>query len=256
MRWTSRGAHVVLQLRAAALTNNRWNAFWRKISLYGVKIEADCAWRLGALAFAPDTMGRFCKNRGGEFPRKAPRWRTSSDTRGATIRVAEPLAASPTRLIILYIIWESHPGGAPRGREFTAEAKAPRKAATATRGGLHNKRTDREAAMRQFMMSLTALATFGAKAATAQAEVLHGGPTQKGNQCFKYSPGNEKDGTFGIWGACPQTAGVRTSSRPLPARTAAPPRLLPPPGPDRQLQARDGMRYGSPSPAASNVGLG
>src|SRR6516162_10813067 len=42
MRWTSRGAHVVLQLRAAALTNSRWNAFWRKISLYGVVIEADC----------------------------------------------------------------------------------------------------------------------------------------------------------------------------------------------------------------------
>ena len=40
MRWTSRGAHVVLQLRAAALTNNRWNAFWRKISLHGVMIEA------------------------------------------------------------------------------------------------------------------------------------------------------------------------------------------------------------------------
>ena len=41
MRWTSRGAHVVLQHRAAALTLNRWNAFWRKISLYGVMIEAD-----------------------------------------------------------------------------------------------------------------------------------------------------------------------------------------------------------------------
>ena len=26
MRWTSRGAHVVLQLRAPALTLNRWNA--------------------------------------------------------------------------------------------------------------------------------------------------------------------------------------------------------------------------------------
>ena len=43
MRWTTRGAHVVLQLSAAALTKDRWNAFWRKISLYGVKIEADCA---------------------------------------------------------------------------------------------------------------------------------------------------------------------------------------------------------------------
>jgi hypothetical protein len=41
MRWTSRGAHIVLQLRAAALTLNRWNAFSRKISLYGVMIEAD-----------------------------------------------------------------------------------------------------------------------------------------------------------------------------------------------------------------------
>src|ERR1700745_557078 len=40
MRWTPRGAHVVLQLRAAAPTLNRWNAFWRKISLYGVMIEA------------------------------------------------------------------------------------------------------------------------------------------------------------------------------------------------------------------------
>jgi hypothetical protein len=29
--------------QAAALTNNRWNTFWRKISMYGVKIEADCA---------------------------------------------------------------------------------------------------------------------------------------------------------------------------------------------------------------------
>ena len=42
-RWTSRGARLVLKHRAAALTSNRWNAFWRKISLYGVKIEADCA---------------------------------------------------------------------------------------------------------------------------------------------------------------------------------------------------------------------
>jgi hypothetical protein len=30
-------------IRGAALTNNRWNAFWRKISLYGVVIEAVCA---------------------------------------------------------------------------------------------------------------------------------------------------------------------------------------------------------------------
>jgi hypothetical protein len=40
-----RMAQTTLQLRAATLTNNRWNAFWRKISLYGVKIEADRAAR-------------------------------------------------------------------------------------------------------------------------------------------------------------------------------------------------------------------
>jgi len=38
MRWTSRGAHIVLQLRAAALTDGRWNAFWRKLSMYGLRI--------------------------------------------------------------------------------------------------------------------------------------------------------------------------------------------------------------------------
>jgi hypothetical protein len=96
--------------------------------------------------------------------------------------------------------------------------------------------------MRQFMMTMTALAAFTAIVATAQAEILHGGPTQNGNQCFKYSPGSDKDGRFGTWGACSQAADVRTASGPLPARTAAPPRLLPPPGPDRQLDGRDGAR--------------
>jgi hypothetical protein len=94
--------------------------------------------------------------------------------------------------------------------------------------------------MRQFMMTVTALAVFGAMVATAQAEILQGAPAQNGNQCFKYSPGNDKDGRFGTWGACPETAGVRASSRPLPARTAGAPHLLPPRGPDRQLDGRDG----------------
>jgi hypothetical protein len=98
--------------------------------------------------------------------------------------------------------------------------------------------------MRQFMMTVTALAAFGAMVATAQAEIVHGGPMQNGKQCFKYSPGNATDGRFGTWGACAQTAGARTASRPLPARTAAPPRLLPPRGPDRELDGRDGMAVG------------
>jgi hypothetical protein len=80
--------------------------------------------------------------------------------------------------------------------------------------------------MRRLMMTMTALVAFGAMA-TAQAEVLQGGPVKNGNQCFKYSAGNDKDGRFGTWGACPQAASVRPS---------AAPRLLPSDlrGPDRQ----------------------
>lgn len=88
--------------------------------------------------------------------------------------------------------------------------------------------------MRQFMMTVMALTAFGAMVAASQAEILHGGPTQNGNQCFKYSPGNDKDGRFGAWRACPQTAVQR----------AAAPARLPPQesrGPDRQLDGRDGM---------------
>ena len=85
--------------------------------------------------------------------------------------------------------------------------------------------------MRGFMMTVTTLAAFGAMVATAQAEINHGAPVQNGNQCFKYSSGNDKDGRFGYWGACPQAASTRTTA---PAR-------LPPPdsrGPDRQLEGR------------------
>ena len=67
--------------------------------------------------------------------------------------------------------------------------------------------------MRQFMMTVTALTAFGALVATAQAEILNGAPMRNGNQCFKYSPGNSKDGRFGSWGACPQAAGTPRSTR-------------------------------------------
>jgi hypothetical protein len=67
--------------------------------------------------------------------------------------------------------------------------------------------------MRQLMITVTALTAFGALVAAAQAESLHGGPMQNGNQCFKYSPGNSKDGRFGSWGACPQAAASPRSTR-------------------------------------------
>jgi hypothetical protein len=88
--------------------------------------------------------------------------------------------------------------------------------------------------MRQFMMTVMALVAFGAVAATAEAEILHGGPMKNGSQCFKYSAGNDKDGRFGTWGACPKEASVRP---------AAAPRLLPSDlskGPDRQAPAVHG----------------
>ena len=65
--------------------------------------------------------------------------------------------------------------------------------------------------MRQFMMMTTAVAAFGAMVATSQAEDLQGGPKENGNQCFKYSPGNGKDGRFGSWGACPQAASTQAA---------------------------------------------
>ena len=82
--------------------------------------------------------------------------------------------------------------------------------------------------MRQFMVAVTAVAAFGAMVAAAQAEILHGGPLKNGNQCFKYSSGNDKDGRFGAWGACPQSASAKPSVAPrlLPSDLAR--------GPDRQ----------------------
>jgi hypothetical protein len=95
--------------------------------------------------------------------------------------------------------------------------------------------------MRQFMMTM-AVATFGLWRPQHKLRASMEGRRRTANQCFKYSPGNDKDGRFGTWGACPQMAGARTASRSLPARTAAPPRPLPPAGPDRQREARDGVR--------------
>jgi hypothetical protein len=61
--------------------------------------------------------------------------------------------------------------------------------------------------MRQLMMTVTALVAFGALGATAQTELLHGGPVKNGNQCFKYSFGSDKDGRFGTWAPlCKQRA--------------------------------------------------
>jgi hypothetical protein len=67
--------------------------------------------------------------------------------------------------------------------------------------------------MRQFMLTVTALTAFGAMVATAQAENLQGAPMKNGNQCFRYSTGADaKDGRFGSWAACPQSASTSAAT--------------------------------------------
>jgi len=56
---------------------------------------------------------------------------------------------------------------------------------------------------------------FGAMlvSAPAVADDLHGGPAKNGTQCFKMSPGNDREQRFGSWGACPQTASKPATQR-------------------------------------------
>jgi hypothetical protein len=70
----------------------------------------------------------------------------------------------------------------------------------------------RETTMRQFTLSIVALAAFGVMLTSAQADSLNGAPLQKGNQCFKFA-GGERDSRWGYWGDCPQTASVAVAPR-------------------------------------------
>ncbi len=67
------------------------------------------------------------------------------------------------------------------------------------------------------MQKLTFAATmiaFGALLASvpARADVSAGGPNHKGGQCFTHSQSMERDGRFGFWGTCPQTASTPVAS--------------------------------------------
>jgi hypothetical protein len=83
----------------------------------------------------------------------------------------------------------------------------------------------REKMMRKFTISAAAITTFAALVGTVPALADHngGGPTRNAsNQCFNYSTGSSKDGTFGYWGACPQTASAAAAAsfKPRARRTA------------------------------------
>ncbi|HMA70118.1 MAG TPA: hypothetical protein VKP67_01305 [Xanthobacteraceae bacterium] len=68
---------------------------------------------------------------------------------------------------------------------------------------------------------VAATIAFGAMLGSAQAEILGGAPNKNGNQCFKYSSGNERDGRFGSWGACPQAASTPATQQQQRARRPA-----------------------------------
>jgi hypothetical protein len=69
--------------------------------------------------------------------------------------------------------------------------------------------------MRQFTISAAAATVFVAllASAPARADSLGGASAQNGKQCFSYSVGQQRDGRFGYWGACPQTASVAVAPR-------------------------------------------
>jgi hypothetical protein len=113
-------------------------------------------------------------------------------------------------------VWPSASRGSATSLGLASSVRRPKPRCTAARGGLHREKTDKEAAIHQSVMTVMALALFGAMVATAQADVLRGAPERNGNQCFTYSAGNKTDSRFGFWGACPQPAGTST------ARAAAP----------------------------------
>jgi hypothetical protein len=58
--------------------------------------------------------------------------------------------------------------------------------------------------MRQSMMTVMALAAFGAMVATAQADDLRAAPKRNDDQCLRYSPGQLREGRFGNRADCPQ----------------------------------------------------
>ena len=51
----------------------------------------------------------------------------------------------------------------------------------------------------------------------ASAENIMGGQLAQNGKCFKYSAGETRDGRFGSWSDCPQTASATTVS-PAPAQ--------------------------------------
>jgi hypothetical protein len=63
--------------------------------------------------------------------------------------------------------------------------------------------------MRHFLITAAAMTAFAALLASvpARADVNYG-PKQNGDQCWKSAAGYDREGRYGYWSACPQTASV------------------------------------------------
>jgi hypothetical protein len=71
--------------------------------------------------------------------------------------------------------------------------------------------------MRHFLITAATMTAFSTLLATVPAKAdMNYGPLQNAGQCWTSSPGYGREGRFGYWGACPQTASVavtHTTSR-------------------------------------------
>ncbi len=67
--------------------------------------------------------------------------------------------------------------------------------------------------MRHVLISAAALTAFVTFLAIPAKADMHFGPTQVGNQCFKWQATNSRDATFGYWSECPKPASVVSAPR-------------------------------------------
>jgi hypothetical protein len=67
--------------------------------------------------------------------------------------------------------------------------------------------------MRQFLIGAAATAALTTLASVPANADMHFGPTQVGNQCFKWQGTNARDATFGYWSVCPKPASAAVATR-------------------------------------------
>jgi hypothetical protein len=68
--------------------------------------------------------------------------------------------------------------------------------------------------MRRIAIAAAAFTAMGLLVSAAQAEVLNGTASRQGNQCFKFTSGDQvRDSRYGIWGACPEPAAATVAPK-------------------------------------------